>query len=658
MTRRWTTLALLAVALLAPAATAQDPLSDPAKVGPRMAALETGRKVVDRLVVCFDEGSFLREIGKWDAERYWPVLLWDSHLVPKFVSAFGPEQVLLAKPDARKVGLEAALAAIGEARGGEAARPLGVVLLAEGSPELLGGVAVAAGRMQTPIVLETEKKHATRIPHDEMEALRKRLRTAVGKVVRLEDVDFVTVANDMPFAYSPPPDVHPGAYTVDDAAAREDDLTRWAWIGRLVGGPVRSVYMAMGALFLRPEKALVFSRYAPNHAAFGPYDPKPPVLEALGAFFQVEAVRHPKATLARWREIQWPAGNRFGFVFVNSSGGATSWSTSKGGATHFDVPDSVPAVVHYTHSGSAGRPFDVDSIAGRWLANGAYVYFGSHAEPYLQAFVPASVLAARAKAGTPLGAAMRHVYSPALVGRRKMKVGGVEKIVSFNLSGPWKLAYFGDPCFRLRTEAPAREAPESLRKDYFARERDLLRAREIDGARRRRIAVGLAALESPEVDDSGWKKLARAAAEEERDALQLEMVRVWVAGVRRSLADDPAKRRRRLEVPRAIRGIAKAGAASPDAARLVTELAKELVAGADDDGERVRRALETACCFAHSKGSRKPFYDWVVAECGRLDLDPRDLAKAVAKRDWVSDEIEKLVKDALKEPKPPAKPGK
>jgi hypothetical protein len=253
---------------------------------------------------------------------------------------------------------------------------------------------------------------------------------------------------------------------------------------------------------------------------------------------------------------------------------------------------------------------------------------------------------------------MRHVYSPALVGRRKMKVGGVEKIVSFNLSGPWKLAYFGDPCFRLRTEAPAREAPESLRKDYFARERDLLRAREIDGARRRRIAVGLAALESPEVDDSGWKKLARAAAEEERDALQLEMVRVWVAGVRRSLADDPAKRRRRLEVPRAIRGIAKAGAASPDAARLVTELAKELVAGADDDGERVRRALETACCFAHSKGSRKPFYDWVVAECGRLDLDPRDLAKAVAKRDWVSDEIEKLVKDALKEPKPPAKPGK
>ena len=37
------------------------------------------------------------------------------------------------------------------------------------------------------------------------------------------------------------------------------------------------------------------------------------------------------------------------------------------------------------HSFSAADPPDPSTIAGRWLANGAFLYFGSMNEPFLDA---------------------------------------------------------------------------------------------------------------------------------------------------------------------------------------------------------------------------------------------------------------------------------
>jgi hypothetical protein len=700
MTRRtlWTATLLLALTSSA-IAQESDIFSDTAKVETWMEKLAETREVVDRVVVCFDEASFLREISKWDETRFWPVLLWDSTLVPKFVEAFEPKQTLLAEYAKKNdVSLETALKTVAAAWGAEPSdttaaafrdilkgrkrTPNGVVLIADGSPELLGGIALAAGRFHLPLVHATKENHAKRVTFEAKEALRKELTEKLGKlgitfVEKLDDLDFVTVANDMPFGYTlSDPDAHPGSYTIDDAIARNDDNTRWGWVGRLAGGPTRSVYMAMGALFLQPKSGMFWSRYNPKNKVFGVFDP-PAALDTFRELFPTETIRHPDTTLAKWREVQWPRGNRFGFVYVNSSGGATSWSTSKGGATHFDVPDSVATVVHYTHSGSAGRPFDVDTIAGRWMANGAYVYFGSHAEPYLQSFIPPKVLAERVKAGIPLGAAMRQLLSPRLAGRRNMKVGGVDKVVTFDMSAPWKLAYFGDPSYRLAKAAGDRADPGEAGKGYFRSVRGFKNARRPTSETKQRHAldaIGTVRLDPTAkklVDSVGWSKVARSLPSGDAAARGLEeMTRVWVASLLTTapaLLYDPKEQKKLKKVPAAITKLVDSGADSTGAARVFSEFAKGYVAGLPAHPESgvgktpalARWVLETACCFAPSKGAHKPFFTWVKEAAKAIGVERDDLRKATLGNKWITAATRKTVpKDLAPDPKKPAKKGK
>lgn len=663
--------------------------------------LRQPREVVDQVVVCFDAPSFIRQIGKWDETRFWPVLLWDSDLVPGFVAAFRPAEVLLARPgDGDDVTLERGLAAVQRSWGADnegteptkpaaflhilsdrERAPLGVVLLDAASPEFLGGLAVAAGRFHLPLPFTTAEKHDRRIPHDRVNEIRSDVRDVLGGLgiafeEKFDDLDFLTVANDMPFGYTIDDDrAHPGGYTVDDVIARNMDLTRWGWVGRLVGGPARSVFMAMSALFLQPEKGLFFSRYNPENRTFGVYDPKP-ALEVFDGLFPTEMIRHPDATLERWRSVEWPEGNPFGFVFVNSSGGATNWSTSKGGATHFDVPRTVPCVVHYTHSGSAGRPFHVDTIAGRWMTGGAYVYFGSYSEPYLTAFVPASTLAERVRLGVPLGAAMRHPYGAARVGQRKMKVGGEERLVRFNLSGPWKLAYFGDPSYQLLGSTGGRPTggrsdPDRPGKDTFPSIKSFRKARPKGDAARAKHALDAAGavlldLEKTKLVDAwGWGKVLKTltgntdADAVRRDRVQREMVRVWIASMRRSGSDKlyaTREIRKLRKLPKPIRQLLEKGAASEDAGRCVAQFAKEYVSGiarhlqsdVGRDSTLARWALEMACSFAHSKGSQGPFYAWVVEASRGLGVAPDDIREAVLEQKGIPESARKGVADSVK----------
>ena len=67
MIRRALWTATLFLALAAPAvAQDTDAFSDDAKVAEWTKRLAETRQVVDRVVVCFDGASFLREISKWD----------------------------------------------------------------------------------------------------------------------------------------------------------------------------------------------------------------------------------------------------------------------------------------------------------------------------------------------------------------------------------------------------------------------------------------------------------------------------------------------------------------------------------------------------------------------------------------------------------------
>ena len=94
------------------------------------------------------------------------------------------------------------------------------------------------------------------------------------------------------------------------------------------------------------------------------------------------------------------------------------------------------------HSFSAADPNDPATIAGRWLANGAFVYFGSMNEPFLQSFRPPALVAALIAEGVPLGAAIRR-SPPEPFGQ------------------PWRLVYLGDPLYRLQ---PGRSPAAAARR--------------------------------------------------------------------------------------------------------------------------------------------------------------------------------------------------
>ena len=82
------------------------------------------------------------------------------------------------------------------------------------------------------------------------------------------------------------------------------------------------------------------------------------------------------------------------------------------------------------HSFSAADLNDRQTIASRWLANGAFAYFGSVHEPYLPAFRPPGLVSELIAAEVPLVAALRQ--------------GELEPF-----GFPWRLIYLGDPLYRV-----------------------------------------------------------------------------------------------------------------------------------------------------------------------------------------------------------------
>jgi hypothetical protein len=84
------------------------------------------------------------------------------------------------------------------------------------------------------------------------------------------------------------------------------------------------------------------------------------------------------------------------------------------------------------HSFSAADPADPQTVGGRWLANGAFLYYGSMNEPYLNAFRTPAVVADLIAEGLPFAAALR--MNPGEAGP---------------FGDPWRLVYLGDPLYRL-----------------------------------------------------------------------------------------------------------------------------------------------------------------------------------------------------------------
>ena len=262
------------------------------------------------------------------------------------------------------------------------------------------------------------------------------LRARVPQFDRLgDDCDFLTLAGDYPYSFAGPK----GALAVDDLVGRSgQEGERWAYAGRLMGDSRRSVYAAMCSLFLRTESAMLFDGY-------GEQDPQKKhwglraAAARLAPYLPIRLLAgNEPATPAAWHAAIDPI-NRYGLVMINTHGSPTLFHVASGSLHALDVMPTTPAVVSMIHSFSAADPLNPGSIAGRWLAQGAFLFYGSMDEPYLPAFRLPPLSAELLAAGLPISAALRPTRGEPF-------------------GHPWKLVLLGDPLYTVkRTEAtPAR----------------------------------------------------------------------------------------------------------------------------------------------------------------------------------------------------------
>jgi hypothetical protein len=350
--------------------------------------------------------------------------------------------------------------------------PPGVVISDPEAPMLAGAVALAAGRFQ-PMVrvrpLEVQRQaSASSPPHRFREILTlpeawnmammvERQVASLGRPYdRLGDqCDFLTIASDWPYRYAlglGDQSVR-GGFALDDLIGRrlerrargnwtDQVRARWAFTGRLLGGPAESVAHALGALFLQPTSTLLWntyrggqpwSQYTMDRAA---RDLRPTSAGAEGILMRTAG----RADLASWHRTVDPV-NRFGLVMINSSGGPDFFQITGGVGRPGDIPRGLPTAVAMIHSFSAADPTDPQTIAWRWIAQGAFSYFGSVNEPFLLSFRTPSVVAELLAAEIPFVAALRQGENE-----------------TFGI--PWRLSYLGDPLYRLEKGArPGRTQP-------------------------------------------------------------------------------------------------------------------------------------------------------------------------------------------------------
>jgi hypothetical protein len=436
------------------------------------------RRVIDQVCLVPDVATFFEAIATWDERHFYPILIDDIEYAFKFLRAFRPARVVRYPRKGEPIGQgqewAQASAAVGRAWTGETAgavgtpsgdavparlgpTPPGVVLSAPDSPMLAGAVALAAGRFQPLVRWDVSKRYADVLSADEADALAAGLEIRVTAAVpshdRLgDDCDFLTLAGDWPYRYNAAPTArsspdirsfgtrNAGPYAFDDLIGRQaGGAARWAFSGRLLGDARASVYRAMCSLFLQPRSALLVNTYSEHGPGWSDYA-MPSASRRLERILPTEHRSGPRAGLAGWHQAFDPF-NRRGLVLINSHGGPTQFHVTDGSAVPGDIPVTEPAVVLMTHSFSAADPADPKTIAGRWLANGAFVYFGSMFEPALQSFPTPDTVAARLAEQLPLSASMRQ--SP-----------------PEPFGWPWRLVYLGDPLYRIKVGSePPRVAP-------------------------------------------------------------------------------------------------------------------------------------------------------------------------------------------------------
>ncbi|MDB5352203.1 MAG: hypothetical protein JWN86_3450 [Planctomycetota bacterium] len=443
------------------------------------------RRVIDQVALVPDLPSFFAAISTWDESNWFPILIDDADLAPKFLRAFRPSRVIrypgrpkaiapeeiwevatvavanawareaIGPPEkAENPGLSRVEAPKSRTRSRKGLRgdtvpnwinqaPPGVVVSSSSSPSLAGAVALAAGRFQPLVQWEPPGRKVDRLTEQEARRLTLDLEAKLADVtpqyaIMGDACDFITLAGEYPDRYqSAGSGLRAGTSSFDDLVGRDrETLRRWAYTGRLTGDATESVYRAMCSLFLQPGSALLFDGYDAADPDFRDYQMKAAATR-IPKGISVTVASGSKADLDGWRRVMGSL-NSYGLILMNSSGGTPFAFSVAGGQSGVvpEIPPSVPTIMIMIHSNSAGDPANPRSIAGAWMTGGAFLYFGAVSEPYLTSFRTPALVASLLNEEIPIGAAVR-------MGMDENPVFG----------GPWRLMLLGDPLYRLDLRA-------------------------------------------------------------------------------------------------------------------------------------------------------------------------------------------------------------
>lgn len=472
------------------------------------------RSVARDLYIAADIPSVLDLLGRWDADTMFPILLWDDYLVPAFIEKFKPKRVYFAPPSSStavtpELVWGAATAALSpkltnefakadrrtyeETRKAIEQKACGIVFADMKGTGVPAAAMLAAGHFQTMIMSMISVQDPVKvISEKEYNALKDKFlelldSTGLSYKQYFDDLDYFTIACDIPVGVNLFSRYDKQSTAVDDALFRNDDDSRWGFGGRLIGDDVYKLYQANCSLFLPFEDAFLFNTYSQS-GSWGTYSTEFAEEALTEAGYKVENIMED-ANLVTWRN-KFTAINRASLVHCNSSGGQTSWSMKGRGATHEDVPLTLPTVVSYIHSNSTGNTYSHNTIAGRWIKNGAFIFYGSYREPLLDAFRPPKESFADAMAGYPMGFSLR----------RKM---------GENFYTPWKLIYFGDPLYSLTAKRNDKTLPDFLDKKYLASEYMNTVMKRIASGHEKRIPRDIEALRAALAagDDAKYKSI-------------------------------------------------------------------------------------------------------------------------------------------------------
>ena len=466
-------------------------LPAPLVLGQRIQALRDKVTYLSTVVIVTDAASYIKAIEQWSPTSRFPVLIDDGSKrsrddIARFVRGYAPSSVVRweHKPttggassapgaagfDASSVSaIQQALARVwtagGQPAGDGAAeqldastlaaawkrmdhRPPGIVVMHANDPAWAAALPLAAAWGQ--LLLTLDSKPGGNIDHsisiEEADGVE---RTVSGFAASSgyaweemgDAIESITLCLNIPERIKKDNEFVALSDRLGRKGAGLNMRERWAWTGHIFGTASESAYRAMSSLFLPPRRAWLFDGY-PDSSPWNLYDVTKAAEYLTTAGIKCEVDDTPRQGAINWR--QRAAGPvTADFIFVNTKGNNDFFDLEPGQCKPGDVPFLVrPAALHFVHSWSLLFPGKRESVGGRWLERGVFVYAGSVHEPFLQAFTPTPSVAGRLMSGAPFAPSIRVEGQPV-----------------------WKIAVLGDPLY---TPGPAVKRSEDGLPAAFA----------------------------------------------------------------------------------------------------------------------------------------------------------------------------------------------